>query len=67
MALSDLITRHYANFRGVDFTGGIVSDYRSPDALNMWKDYKDDDCVQTRPRMKKLNTFDNKILGVFFF
>lgn len=67
MALTDLITRNYNNFRGVDFTGGIVSNYRSPDALNMWKDYKDDDCVQTRPNMRLLNTFNNKILGLFFY
>lgn len=65
--ISDLITRKYSNFIGVDFTGGNVTYYRSPNALNMWKDYKDDDCVQTRPGMKLLNTFDNEIFGLFFY
>lgn len=67
MAITDLITRKYSNFRGVDFTGGIVSDYRSPDALNMWKNYKDDDCIQTRPGMTLLNNFDSDIYGLFFY
>lgn len=64
--LDDIITRKYTNFRGVDFTGGILSSYRSPDALNMWKNYKDDDCVQTRPGMKLLNTFNGEVFGLFF-
>ena len=36
----DLITRQYVNFRGVDFTGEDVSLYRSPNALNVWKNYR---------------------------
>ena len=37
-----LITRNYKNFRGVDFSNrkDEVSFYRSPDALNVWKNYK---------------------------
>ena len=65
-SLTDIITRKYNNFRGVDFTGGIVSYFRSPDALNMWRDYKDDDCVQTRPGMTLLDTFSGEIFGLFF-
>lgn len=65
-SLSDLITRNYTNFRGVDFTNNDVKNYRSPDALNMWKDYADSDCIQTRPGMKLLGNFNNKILGLFF-
>ena len=65
-SIDDIITRKYSNFRGVDFTGGLVNFYRSPDALNMWKNYKDDDCVQTRPGMKLLNTFNGEIFGLFF-
>lgn len=66
-SLSSILTRNYSNFRGVDFTGGVVQAYRSPDALNMWKDYKEDDCVQTRPGMKLINQFANKIYGLFFY
>lgn len=62
-----IITRHYANFRGVDFTNGLVSKYRSPDSLNMWKNYLDDDCIQTRPGMELIGEFDNKIFGLFFY
>ena len=62
-----IYTRNYSNFRGVDFTEGLVSKYRSPDALNMWKDYLDDDCIQTRPGMELIGEFDNEIFGLFFF
>ena len=65
--LSKLITRHYANFRGVDFTGGIVSAFRSPDSLNMWKDYHYDDCIMTRPGMQLIGNFDYEIFGLFFY
>ena len=66
-SLTDLITRNYNNFRGVDFSNNNVSFSRSPDLLNMWRDYQDSDCIQTRPGMKLLNTFTNKILGLFFY
>lgn len=66
-SLSDLLTRKYTNFRGVDFTNGVLPYYRSPEALNMWKDYKDDDCVQTRPGLNLLDQFDNRIYGLFFY
>jgi hypothetical protein len=64
--LSDIITRTYNGFRGVDFTGGIVQNYRSPDALNMWKNYADDDAVQTRPGMTFINNFGGKVVNVYF-
>ena len=65
-SISDLLTRKYTNFRGVDFTNNDVKTSRSPLALNMWKVYEDSDCIQTRPGMKLLNTFNNDILGLFF-
>ena len=64
--LTDLITRRYGNFRGVDFSNNDVAATRSPLALNMWKNYKDSECIETRPGMTLLNTFGNKILGLFF-
>lgn len=67
MALTGIITKNYSNFRGVDFTNGVISDYRSPDALNMWKNYKDDDCIQTRPGMKHIAAFNGEIYGLFFY
>lgn len=67
MALTDLITRNYKDFRGVDFSNNETSFNRSPDALNMWINYKEENCVQTRPGMKLLGNFSNDILGLFFF
>ena len=66
-SISDLLTRKYTNFKGVDFSNGIIPYYRSPDALNFWKDYTEDDCVQTRPGMTLLDTLDNEIFGLFFY
>lgn len=64
-----LITRNYRNFTGVDFSsrGDEVSLYRSPDALNMWKDYSDSRCVKVRPDLEKIEEYDEKIYGLFFY
>lgn len=51
MASGDLIPRMYSDFRGVDFRGGEVDLSRSPDALNMWKDYRHPDGIRKRPYM----------------
>ena len=67
MALTDIITRKYSNFRGVDFSNNEVASSRSPLALNMWKNYKDSECIETRPGMELLGEFGNKIFGLFFF
>lgn len=65
-SLTDLITRNYSNFRGIDFSSNETSLRRSPDALNMWKTHKDDS-IETRPGMQLLNTFNNEIFGLFFY
>ena len=65
------IKRTYSNFRGVDFANepGIVDISRSPDALNVWKNYSDTQggCVETRPGYAKLANFENKILGFYVY
>ena len=40
-----LVSRNYSAFRGVDFSNrkDEVSLNRSPESLNMWKNYKEDD------------------------
>lgn len=65
----DLITRDYSNFRGVDFSNKEVALYRSPDSLNMWKNYKSSigKCIETRPDIELLREFNNTIYGLFFF
>ena len=65
--LDKVLTRQYSNFMGVDFRGGEVPYYHSPDALNMWRDYLDNDCIQTRPGMTLLHKFSESIFGLFFY
>jgi hypothetical protein len=66
-----LITRNYTNFRGVDFSNrkDEVSLYRSPDALNMWKNYKNSKgrCVESRPDIELVKEFADTITGLFFY
>ena len=63
-----LITRNYANFKGVDFTDNEVALTRSPDSLNMWKNYsKLGKCIETRPDLALVDTYDNTIFGLFFY
>ena len=66
-----LITRKYQNFRGVDFSNrkDEVSLYRSPDALNMWKNYKNSKgrCVESRPDIELIKEFEDTIFGLFFY
>jgi hypothetical protein len=70
-AIGKMIKRAYSNFRGIDFSNdpGIVNISRSPDALNVWKNYSDTQgsCVETRPGYVKLADFNNKINGFFVY
>lgn len=50
--MATLITRKYTDFRGVDFRGEEINLTRSPDSLNMWKDYKQANSIRTRPTLK---------------
>lgn len=63
----DLISRVYANFRGVDFRGEEINLVRSPDSLNMWKDYRKTESIRTRPSMELFESFDDTIYGIFFY
>ena len=67
MATGDSIARIYTGFRGVDFRGDEINLKRSPDSLNVWKDYKEIDSIRTRPGMKGLASFDDTVYGVFFY
>ena len=66
-----LITRQYGKFRGVDFTKreDEISLYRSPDALNMWKNYKNSNglCIETRPDIELESEYSDTIYGLFFY
>lgn len=66
-----LVTRNYSQFRGVDFSNrkDEISILRSPDALNMWKNYKNSNgkCIETRPEAELLGEFSSPIYGLFFY
>ena len=67
MSSGNLITRAYGNFRGADFRGEEINLVRSPDCLNVWKDYKHTDSIRTRPDIELLHGFPDKIYGIFFY
>ena len=67
MAAGDLVTRVYGSFRGVDLRGEEVNLGRSPDSLNMWKDYKETESIRTRPGMELVEAFTDPVWGVFFY
>ncbi|MBQ3529526.1 MAG: hypothetical protein IJA47_03430 [Oscillospiraceae bacterium] len=67
MSTTSTVTRVYGGFRGADFRGEEVSLSRSPDCLNVWKDYKDVDGIRTRPGTQLLEGFTEPVYGVFFF
>jgi hypothetical protein len=66
-----LITRNYTGFRGVDFSNrkDEVNIVRSPDALNMWKNYKNSKgrCVESRPDIELVRKCTDTIFGHFFY
>lgn len=66
------IKRIYTNFRGVDFVNepSIVDISRSPDALNVWKNYGDTqgNCIETRPGYRKIYQFNGgNINGIHIY
>lgn len=69
LAAGALKLQIYNNFRGVDFTDDNVNESRSPDALNMWKNYKTlGKQIETRPGIVDLilgRTYT--IFGLFFY
>jgi hypothetical protein len=65
--MADLISRIYGGFRGADFRGEEVNLVRSPDCLNVYKDYKEIDSIRTRPDMELLKEFDQTVYGIFFY
>lgn len=65
------LRRTYSDFRGVDFANdpSLVLLSRSPDALNVWKNYQDTQgsCIESRPGYRKMaqfkTTVDNELVG----
>ena len=65
--MADLISRIYSNFRGVDFRGEEINLVRSPDSLNVWKDYKETESIRTRPGMELRKSFADPVYGIYYF
>lgn len=63
--MAEKVSRIYSNFRGVDFRGEEINLVRSPDALNMWKDYKETESIRTRPGLKLRAPSATPIYGIF--
>lgn len=65
--MANMVSRIYRGFRGVDFRSEECNLARSPDCLNVWKDYRETDSIRTRPGMVLKRAFDEPVYGVFFF
>ena len=65
--MADIVSRIYSNFRGVDFRGEEINLSRSPDSLNVWKDYTQTESIRTRPGMALELAFTAPIYGIFFY
>lgn len=63
----DIVTRIYSGFRGADFRGEEVNLTRSPDCMNIWRDYKEVESIRTRPAMKLCTEFQDPVYGIYFF
>ena len=63
----NLVSRIYSNFRGVDFRGEEINLVRSPDSLNVWKDYRETESIRTRPAMELHTQFTETVYGIFFY
>ena len=61
------VRRIYSDFRGVDFRGEEISLQRSPDSLNMWRNYKDTQSIRTRPGLQKSISFSQPVYGIYGF
>lgn len=62
-----VVSRIYANFRGVDFRGEEINLVRSPDCLNVWKDYRETESIRTRPGLALYNGSSGHVYGIFWY
>ena len=67
MSTGDIVTRQYASFRGVDFRGEEINLNRSPDSLNMWKNYRTTESIRTRPELTIEKLFETPVWGLFWY
>ena len=69
--MATIVPRLYSNFRGVDFRGEEINLIRSPDAKNMWKNYKKTSAIETRPGLKMVDRSLCELalspMGIYFY
>ena len=65
--MADIVSRMYSNFRGCDFRSPEADLVRSPDCLNVWKDYKNTYGIETRPGLESHSEFAKPVYGIFFY
>lgn len=63
---SNKVARLYGDFRGIDLRSEECSLQRSPDCLNMWKDYRKAGGISTRPKMSCVISSE-KLEDIFHF
>ena len=65
--MADMVSRIYGGFRGVDFRGEECNLARSPDSLNVWKNYKKTESICTRPGMERIQAVAGPVYGIWFY
>lgn len=65
--MAEIVSRIYGGFRGVDFRGEEINLSRSPDSLNVWKDYKETESIRTRPELALKQAFSAPVYGIYFY
>jgi hypothetical protein len=66
-----LVCRNYEQFSGVDFSNrkDEVQLNRSPDAVNVWKNYRSSNgkCIETRPSTELVREYTDTIYGLYLY
>lgn len=67
--MATMVKRTYTDFAGVDFSNNssLVQINRSPDSLNVWKNYEGESYIGSRPGVRKITTIGTKINGIYMF
>lgn len=65
--MANIISRIYSNFKGADFRGEEINLSRSPDCLNVWKDYNETDSIRTRPGLRHEVSVSEKVYNIIFY
>lgn len=60
----DKIIRVYSDFRGVDYRGDECALNRSPDAMNVWRDYRELSGIKTRPAFNLFANHGAKVIDM---